>query len=378
MTDENHSADRDPVTASPVSGAPTGEVSAGRPPTRGARTRRTVLAGGLAGAAAALTGCGGTDRASAPAAASPRTAPSTTPSASSAPSTPPPTARAEAQLAALERRFGGRIGVYAVDTGTGAEVRHRAGERFLMCSTHKLLTVAAVLRARRDRPDLLDQVVPYRSSDVIAHSPATAPHVADGMTVAALCRAALTLSDNTAANLLLRTVGGPAAVTRLVRALGDPATRLDRTEPHVNDADGVLDTTTPAHLAADLRALTLGHALEARDRDRLLAWLDANTTGDRAVRAGCPRGWRIGDKTGSGSHGESNDVAVIRPPHRAPLVLTVFTAPADPRSTAGQPTIAEAARIVAAVLGPLVWVRPGSRGLAPHLAALSSVAMAPP
>ncbi|MGW4277319.1 class A beta-lactamase [Streptomyces seoulensis] len=325
MTTENHR-----------SAPPTDEAPVPPPRTAGRRTRRTVLAGGLAGIGAALTGCG-TDRPPPAASTSARTAASGR-------------TRAETELTELERRFGGRVGVYAVDTGTGEEVRHRADERFLMCSTHKALTVAAVLRAHQDRPGLLNQVIHYRRADLLDHAPVTSRHVGEGMTVAALCRAAVTRSDNTAANLLLRTVGGPAAVTRFVRTLGDPVTRFDRDEPHVNEADGVLDTTTPAHFGASVRALTLGDALEPRGREQLLAWLDANTTGDRAIRAGCPKGWRIGDKTGSGNHAESNDIAVIRPPRHAPLVLAVFTAPDDPKSTTGQHTIVEAARIVTTAL----------------------------
>ncbi|KIF77355.1 beta-lactamase [Streptomyces sp. 150FB] len=296
----------------------------------------------MAGIGAALLGC----------AMPPSSAPARTPAKSAPRPAPGGTARAEKQLAALEARFGGRLGVYALDTGTGREVRHRADERFLLCSTHKALAVAAILRARRLRPGLLDTVIHYDSSELVSNSPVTGEHLDEGMTVAALCEAAITVSDNTAANLLVRVLGGPRAVTRFVSTLGDPVTRVDRTEPELNEATGDLDTTTPGHIGADLRALTLGQALDPAGRDLLVGWLTANTTGGEEIRAGVPAGWRVADKTGSGNNGESNDIAVVYPPGRAPLILAVYTAPTDPDSTAGSPTIAQAARIVAEALVP--------------------------
>lgn len=263
-------------------------------------------------------------------------------------------ARAGARLSGLERSFGGRLGVCAVDTGTWISLGHRADERFLMCSTHKVLSVAAVLRRGEHHPGLLQRRIHYDRDQVLDYSPVTSRHVTDGMTVSALCAAAITRSDNTAANLLVHLAGGPKAVTGFVRGLGDPVTRLDRTEPEVNvGAPGdVRDTTTPAHMAADLRALALGGRLQPANRHRLVGWLKANTTGGRSIRAGVPDGWRVGDKTGSGDHGEVNDVAVVWPPHHAPLIITVYTAPRDPNSTAGYHTVAAAAHIASKALVP--------------------------
>jgi beta-lactamase class A len=287
--------------------------------------RRTFL---LAGLGAALVGC-------------------------SSPPASPPQAADPAGFAAVEARFGGRLGLFAVDTGSGRTVGHRADERFLMCSTTKAPLVASVLRRSVDDPGLLDRRIRYTRADLLEYAPVTTTNVANGMTVAELCAAALTVSDNTAANLLFAQVGGPQAVTAFVRGLGDPLTRFDRVEPALNDTGpgDERDTTTPARFAETLRLLTLGDALPAPQRDRLLGWMDAATTGAAQIRAGVPAGWRVGDKTGSGSRGESNDVGVVRPPGRAPLVVTVFTAPSDPDSTAGKPTIAAATRAALTALG---------------------------
>jgi beta-lactamase class A len=292
-------------------------------------TRRSVLTATLG---ATLTGCG-------IAAAPP--APASTPPSSAAPPDDP-------DLAALEDRFGGRLGVHALDTGTGAALSHRGGERFLMASTAKLPLAAAVLDRATTDPALLDRLVRYRPEVLLEYAPVTTQNVATGMTVADLCDAALTVSDNTAANLLLDLLGGPAAVTAFVRGLGDPTTRLDRTEPDLNTSTGPddeRDTTTPAAIAGTLRAVTLGEGLQPPGRDRLTAWLVANTTGDATIRAGVPVGWGVGDKTGTGARGERNDVGIVLPPDRAPLVLAVYTDPDDPDTTAGDATIAEATAI---------------------------------
>jgi beta-lactamase class A len=290
-------------------------------------SRRTALLGGLGTALAACTA---------------------TPSPSPLSPSPsrPESDGAERDLSALEASFGGRVGVFALDTGSGRTVEHRAGEPFLMCSTYKALAVSAILGARRP----LDQVVHYDRAEVISHSPVTGQHVDDGMPVSALCQAAIEQSDNTAANVLLRILGGPPAVTAFTRTLGDQVTRLDRAEPEVNIASGPLDTSTPARLAADLRALVLGDVLDPASRDLLTGWLKGNTTGANSIRAGLPPDWQVGDKTGSGNQGEVNDLAVVWPPNRAPWVIAVYTAPTDPKTTEGYQTVASAARIAANAL----------------------------
>jgi len=258
----------------------------------------------------------------------------------------------EARLAALERKHGGRLGVAILDTGNGRRHGHRADERFLMCSTHKLLTVGAVL-ARVDRGvEQLDRRVVFGRDVVLSWAPVTSKHVgAPGMSVAELCEAAITVSDNTADNLLLRSLGGPSAVTAFARKLGDPLTRLDRYEPELNDgAPGDLrDTTTPDAMFGDLRALLLGDMLSVASRERLAAWMRAASTGLDKLRAGMPSGWQAGDKTGSGAHDETNDVAIFWPPQRKPLLVTAYLAGSTADAAGRSAVLAEVGRIAASV-----------------------------
>ncbi|MEU0684370.1 class A beta-lactamase [Streptomyces albogriseolus] len=254
-------------------------------------------------------------------------------------------------LAALEREYGARLGVFAVDTGTGATVVHRADERFALCSTFKTLAAAAVLDQRPGAR--LDERIPYGTADLVPYSPVTEKHTGEGMTLRQLCDAAVRYSDNTAANLLLRDIGGPRGLTAYARRLGDRVTRLDHTEPELNSnpPGDPRDTTTPRAIAADHRALVLGDALPAAGRALLTDWLVRNTTGDRRIRAGAPRGWKVGDKTGSGEWGRGNDVAVLWPGGgRPPLMLSVLTERPDRAASPSDELVAEAARRVLDVL----------------------------
>ncbi|MFD8811473.1 class A beta-lactamase, partial [Streptomyces sp. NPDC059627] len=236
----------------------------------------------------------------------------------------PPAPEATARLRALEREHRARLGVFAWDTGSGARLGYRSRERFAMCSVFKTLAVAAVLRDLDE--SVLTEVVHYDEGDVerAGGAPVTGKpeNLAAGMTVEALCAAAISYSDNTAANLLLEQLEGPVAVTRLCRSLGDRVTRLDRWEPDLNSAEPgrITDTTTPLAIATTYARLTVGHALDGADRRRLTGWLLANTTGGERIRAGLPGDWTVGDKTGTGGYGTANDVAVARPPGRAPGV----------------------------------------------------------
>ncbi|MFJ5561657.1 class A beta-lactamase [Streptomyces sp. NPDC093250] len=253
-------------------------------------------------------------------------------------------------LAGLEREYGARLGVYAVDTGTGATVAHRADERFAFCSVFKTLAAAAVL----DRGPLarLDERVPYTGADLVGYSPVTEKHTGSGMTLRQLCDAAVRHSDSTAANLLLRHLGGPPALTAHLRGLGDSVSRLDQDEPELNGnpPGDPRDTTTPRAVAADYRALVLGDALPAAERRMLTDWLVGSTTGARRIRAGAPRGWKVGDKTGTGEWGRANDVAVLWPERGAPLVLAVLTDRPERDATPSDPLVAEVARRVLAAL----------------------------
>jgi beta-lactamase class A len=228
-----------------------------------------------------------------------------------------------ARLAQLEVESGGRLGVAALNTADGRQLLHRADERFPFCSTFKMMLSAAVL-ARE--PSLLRKRIQYDKSDLVPHAPVTSKHLADGMTVAELCEATLQYSDNPAANLLMKQIGGPAAVTAYARSIGDTEFRLERWETELNSAipGDARDTTTPAAMARSLHALVLGDALPAAHRKQLKEWMLGNTTGATRIRAGVPSGWPVADKTGAGDYGTVNDIAVIWPPGKAPIVLAVY------------------------------------------------------
>lgn len=230
------------------------------------------------------------------------------------------------KLAALERTSGGRLGVAVLNTGTGALVGHRLAERFPMCSTFKVLLVAAVLRQVDTGREPLDRLLPVPAKPLVPHSPLTEPHAGGTMTIGDLCHAALVESDNTATNLLLGSLGGPDAVNRFARSIGDPVTRLDRSEPGLNEAipGDPRDTTSPAAMAADLGRLLLGDVLQPASRARLKSWMAENRYGLDRLRADLPTGWQAADKTGSNGETTSNDIAVYWPPDRTPLAVTAY------------------------------------------------------
>ena len=227
------------------------------------------------------------------------------------------------RLVRLEAASGGRLGVAALNTADGRQLLHRADERFPFCSTFKMMLSAAVL-ARE--PSVLQQRIRYDKGELVANSPITEKNLDDGMTIEALCAATIQYSDNTAANLLIRHLGGPEAVTAFARTIGDRQFRLDRMETELNSAipGDPRDTTTPAAMMESLHKLALGDALPPAKREMLADWLIGNTTGATRIRAGVPSSWRVGDKTGAGSHGTVNDIAVLWPPGKAPIVLAVY------------------------------------------------------
>jgi beta-lactamase class A len=260
---------------------------------------------------------------------------------------------AAARIAAIETRIGGRIGVAAVDTSNDKHLDYRAEERFPMCSTFKFLAAAAVLKRVDEKKERLERFVPYNAKDILEYAPVTKEHLNEGgMTLGALCEAAIEQSDNTAGNLLLNAIGGPAGLTNFVRALGDRVTRLDRIEPDLNSAipGDERDTTTPAAISSDMQRLLLGDALSEASRRKLDDWLQRNETGDSMIRAGVPKTWSVGDKTGRGANGATNDIAIMRPPGRAPILLAIYsvgsTATANDRAAA----IAEVTKVVAEFL----------------------------
>jgi beta-lactamase class A len=256
-------------------------------------------------------------------------------------------------LAELERRNGGRLGVAALDTASGRRVGHRADELFPLCSTFKFLAAAFVL-ARVDRgEEKLDRRVVFSDKDLVTYSPVTKEYVDSGMTLAEICDAAVTLSDNTAGNLMFASFGGPAGLTSYIRSLGDRTTRLDRIETALNEAKpgDPRDTTTPAAMLGTMQRLLIEDALSASSRDRLIGWLLASKTGARRLRAGLPADWRVGDKTGTGDNGTANDVAIAFPPGRAPILIAAYYTESTISDDARNTVVAEAGRLTVAGLG---------------------------
>jgi beta-lactamase class A len=253
-------------------------------------------------------------------------------------------------FAALEGESGGRLGVAVLHTGSGGFVGHRADERFPMCSTFKLLAAAAVLRRVDEGKEKLDRRVKFATSDLVVNSPITKERAGgEGMSVAELCAAAMTVSDNTAGNLILASLGGPQALNDYARSLGDTVTRLDRIEPDLNEAlpDDPRDTTAPAAMLKNIQALVLGRALSENSKEQLIAWLVGNKTGDARLRARLPASWRVGDKTGSGEHGTTNDVGVAWPPQSAPVLIAVYLTGTAANGEARNRTIAAVGSAIA-------------------------------
>jgi beta-lactamase class A len=257
-------------------------------------------------------------------------------------------------LAALEARSGGRLGVVVLDTGSGRRIDYRAEERFAMCSTHKLLTAAAILTMVDQGQMKLDRPVPYGNADLLEYAPITRKNVNAGfMTVGALCEAAVGWSDNTAENLLLGLIDGPPGWTRYARSIGDATSRLDRIEPALNTAipGDPRDTTTPDAMVRDLNVVLLGKTLSGASRTQLQEWLlDSKITGT-LLHAGLPNGWRVGDKSGSGEHGTRNDIGIILPPKAAPILAAVYYTESTAPLSSREQVIAETGRIIAETLG---------------------------
>ncbi|GAD81633.1 beta-lactamase [Nocardia asteroides NBRC 15531] len=295
--------------------------------------RRRLAAAALALIAVAASACS--------TAATEATAPSSTAAAADA-----------LAFAALESTYDARLGLSVLDTGTDRVVAYREHERFPMASTFKGLACGALLQAHPLATGYFEQVIRYTAADIVVNSPETEQHIDTGMTVTALCDAAITQSDNTAGNLLLRLLGGPEGFTAFLRTLGDQVSRLDRWEPELNTAvpGDERDTTTAAALAADYRALVVGTALAEPERAQLAAWLKASRTGAKRIKAGLPADWTIGDKTGTPAYGSALDVAVAWPPGRAPLVLAVLTTRTEKDADPVNELVAEAAKTAVASL----------------------------
>ncbi|MFI6540612.1 class A beta-lactamase [Nonomuraea sp. NPDC050547] len=264
----------------------------------------------------------------------------------------------ERKLRELEKSYDGRIGAAAIDLATGKTIGYRANERFPFNSMFKAYACAAVLRKARDTdPGLLDRVQRWKPEEVLENSPETREYTDTGMTPAQFCRAAVTKSDGFAGNMLLKQIGGPAGLTRYFRSLGDRHSRLDRFEPHLTEwkPGEVRDTSTPAAAAAGLSKVTAGNALHPDDRKRLIGWLRASLTGAERIRAGLPKNWTVGDKTGTGgasNYGTANDIAIAWPPRsKAPIIISIFTNRNTNGVSPDQKVIATTATELAKALG---------------------------
>ena len=235
--------------------------------------------------------------------------------------------RLRSEIAAMEKDARGRMGVAILDTGSGARFAWRGDERFPMCSTFKALLAGAILARVEGGRERLDRAVSVSAADIVPNSPFSKTRVGGTATVAELCAATVGQSDNAAANLLLPAVGGPAGLTRFLRKIGDPVTRLDRTEPSLNSAapGDPRDTTTPATMLGSVRRLTLGTTLTPESRAQLIAWMVAATTGIKRLRARLPPTRRVADNTGAGANRSDNVVALLWPtPARAPLLVASY------------------------------------------------------
>lgn len=302
-------------------------------------TRRIALAV-LAGATL-VAGC-----ATAPANTTPRHTSATSTTSAVAPTADP------SALRELENQYGLRLGVYAVNTHTGQTMSYRDDEPFAMMSTFKTYVAAALLHDHPLSTGYFDQVIRYTEADLVANSPVTSTRVATGMTIAELCEATITKSDNTAVNLLLRELGGPQTITAFARDIKDMRTRLDRWEPEMSEAapGDSRDTTTPAAMGEGYRSLVLGDVLATPEKDQLTAWLLANTTGGERIRAGLPADWKTADKTGSGGYGSANDIAITWTPDGTPLAIAIMTTKETENAEYDSKPIAAATKIVAEAL----------------------------
>ncbi|WP_206427815.1 class A beta-lactamase [Bacillus sp. FJAT-42376] len=245
----------------------------------------------------------------------------------------------------LEKQFDARLGVYAIDTGTNRTVVYRPDERFAYASTFKALAAGVLLK--QNPIDSLDEVITYTKDDLVTYSPITEQHVDTGMTLREICDAAIRYSDNTAANLLLQKLGGPNGFEKGLREIGDHVTEADRFETDLNTAipGDIRDTSTARALATSLKAFTVDGVLPNEKRAILTDWMRRNTTGDELIRAAVPKGWEVGDKTGAGDYGTRNDIAVIWPPNRDPIIIAILSTRDTKDATYDNELIAKAAKV---------------------------------
>ncbi len=249
----------------------------------------------------------------------------------------------------LENKSGGKLGLTIVDTSDGTTYSWRGDEKFPLCSTSKVMVVAAILKKSESDTNLLAKKITINKSDMVNYNPITSKYIDSSMTITELSKAALQYSDNAAMNKLLSYLGGPRYATQFARTIGDKAYRLDRNEPGLNTAipGDSRDTTTPSAMAETLNKLILGNALKKEQKAKLTEWMKGNTTGLNSIKAGLPAEWTVADKTGSGDYGTTNDVAVIWPKNHAPVILTTYFTQPEKDASARKDVLASAAKLIA-------------------------------
>jgi beta-lactamase class A len=209
------------------------------------------------------------------------------------------------------------------------------------------MAVAAVLKRSMAESNLLQQKITYKKQDLVFWSPITEKHLAEGMTIDELCAAAMMYSDNTATNLLVKTLEGPKAVTTFARSIGDKTFGVDNWEPSLNsNSNNLQDTSTPKAMEKSLQRLTFGNVLASSQQNQLITWMKGNTTGDARIRAGVPKGWVVADKTGAGAYGISNDIGIIWPTKCAPIIVAIYTIQNNKAATRRDDIVASATRIL--------------------------------
>ncbi|MCM3236412.1 class A beta-lactamase [Heyndrickxia oleronia] len=250
------------------------------------------------------------------------------------------------KFAQLEKKFDARLGVYAIDTGTNKTITYRPDERFAFASTYKALAAGAVLQ--QYSIGQLDEVIHYSKEDLVTYSPITEQHIDTGMSLKEICEAAIRYSDNTAGNLLFEKLGGPSGFEESLRQIGDNVTIAKRFETELNEAipGDLRDTSTPRALATNLKTFTLSDLLPSNKRAMLTDWMKGNTTGDKLIRAGAPKDWEVGDKSGAGSYGTRNDIAIVWPPNREPIIIAILSSRDTKDATYNDELIARAAKVV--------------------------------
>lgn len=247
----------------------------------------------------------------------------------------------------LEKEYDARLGVYAIDTGTKETVEFRENERFAYASTFKALAAAVLLK--QNPISVLEEIRTFTNEDIITYSPITEDFVNKGMSLGKIAEAAMQYSDNTAGNLLFEELGGPDGFEKALRESGDTITMADRIEPDLNEAipGESRDTSTPKALATTLEVFGISEYLPADKQEIFTNWLKGNTTGDSLIRAGVPESWEVGDKSGAGGYGTRNDIAIVWPPNREPIIIAIMSSRNEENASFNDKLIAKAAKVIA-------------------------------